>query len=79
MPDYRPDELLAIESDRRRRVIAAFRLGSRATEDSSKPSWLLPLAIGVAIAIAISLFLGIATLAQNASPANAPVSTPSSR
>jgi hypothetical protein len=79
MPEYSPEELLAIEANRRRRVTAAFRLGSQATEDTANPSWLYPLAIGVAITIAIALFLGIGTLAQSASRAPVPVATPSSR
>ncbi len=84
MPDYSPEELLAIEADRRRRVTAAFRLGSHAPEESPGSSWLFPLVIGIAIAVVIALFLGIGTIAENASPTSAghtpgAVATPSSR
>jgi hypothetical protein len=79
MPDFSAEDRLAIEADRRRRVTAAFRLGSQATQESSGSPWLYPLAIGVAIAMAIALFLGIGTLAQNASHSPAPAATPSSR
>jgi hypothetical protein len=79
MPDFGAEELLAIEADRRRRITAAFRLGSQATVESPSPSWLFPLAIGIVIAIAIALLLGIGTLVQNASRTPAPVATPSAR
>jgi Tfp pilus assembly protein PilN len=79
LPDFSDEELLAIEADRRRRVTAAFRLGSQATAGSPGSSWLFPLAIGIAVAIAIALLLGIGTLVQNASHTTAPVATPSSR
>jgi succinate dehydrogenase hydrophobic anchor subunit len=83
MPDFSPDERLAIEVDRRRRVTAAFRLGSKAAGGIPGPSWLLPLVTGIALAVVIGLFLGIATLAQNASSGAthtpAPVASPSNR
>jgi hypothetical protein len=84
MPDYSPEELLEIDADRRRRVTAAFRLGSAAAVGAAGPSWLVPLLIGAAIAVAIALVLGIATLIQSgshagASPTPAPSATASSR
>src|SRR5260370_39879682 len=50
MPDMRPEEILEIEADRRRRVTEAFRLGSEATTAGAGLSWLGPLAAGAAIA-----------------------------
>jgi hypothetical protein len=83
MPDFSPDERLAIEADRRQRVTAAFRLGSKATGGAPAPAWLLPMVMGIAIAVVIGLFLGIATLAQNASTgathSPAPAASPSNR
>ncbi len=84
MPNYTPDELLAIEADRRRRTIAAFRLGSGATAGAAGPLRLYPLLLGACAAIAIALFLGIGTLAQSASRSGAshspaPAVTPSAR
>ena len=83
MPDFSPDERLAIEADRHERITAAFRLGSKAAGGVPGPSWLLPLVTGVALAVVIGLFLGIATLAQNASTgavhSPAPAASPSNR
>jgi len=83
MPDFSADERLAIEADRRRGVRAAFRLGSKGPSGAPGPPWLLPIVMGIAAAIAIGLFLGIATLAQNASTGAthtpAPVASPSNR
>lgn len=83
MPDFSPDERLSIDADRRQRVTAAFRLGSKGTGGTPGHSWLLPLVTGIALAVVIGLFLGIATLAQNASTgathSPAPVASPSNR
>ncbi|TMD89981.1 MAG: hypothetical protein E6I73_09325 [Chloroflexi bacterium] len=83
MPDFSPDERLAIEADRRRRVTAAFRLGSKASGGAPGPAWVLPVVSGIAVAVVIGLFLGIVTLAQNASGgatrSPAPVASPSNR
>jgi len=82
--DYTPDELLAIESDRRRRTVAAFRLGSAASAGRPGPTWITPLAAGLGLAIAVALTLGIVVLAQGAahpSVTNSPVPavTPAAR
>lgn len=68
------EERLEVESDRRRRVSAAFRLGSEASPASAGLSWLGPLAAGIAIAIAVALVIGVVTLAR--SSAGSPAATP---
>jgi len=75
MPDLTPDDLLEIESDRRRRINAAFRMGSEAPPGAPGPSWLGPLAAGIAIAVAGALFAGVITLAR-ASNTGQPSATP---
>jgi hypothetical protein len=81
MPELTPEEMLEVESDRRRRVTAAFRLGSEASPATTGPSWIGPLAAGIAIALAIALVMGVIALAQSstgggASKSPAIVSTP---
>ena len=76
MPELRPEELLEIEADRRRRITAAFRLGSHAAPGAAGPPWLGPLAAGVAIAVAIAMIVGIVTLAQHTSPGGTPTPSP---
>jgi hypothetical protein len=75
MPDLTPDDLLEIESDRRRRLNAAFRLGSEAPPGAGGPGWLGPLAAGIAIAVAVALVAGVITLAR-ASSTGSPSATP---
>lgn len=65
MPELGPDEQLEVEADRRRRVMAAFRLGSEATPGTPNPSWIGPLAAGAAIALAIALVVGVVTLVHH--------------
>jgi hypothetical protein len=62
MPELTPEEQLEVAADRRRRVTAAFRLGSEATPSTSGPSWIGPLAAGIAIALAIGLVIGVIAL-----------------
>ncbi len=64
MPDMRPDEILEIEADRRRRVTEAFRLGSEASTAGAGLSWAGPLAAGAAIGAAIALILGVIALVR---------------
>jgi hypothetical protein len=64
MPDLRPEEILEIEADRRRRVTEAFRLGSEATTAGAGLSWLGPLAAGAAIAAAAALIVGVIALVR---------------
>ncbi len=73
----RPDEILEVEADRRRRVDEAFRLGSEASTAGAGLSWIGPLAAGAAIAIAIALILGIIALAQAASTSGGATRSPS--
>jgi hypothetical protein len=75
MPDLTPDDLLEIESDRRRRVNAAFRLGSEAPPGAPGPRWIGPLVAGIAIAVAVALIAGVITLAR-ASSTSSPPATP---
>jgi hypothetical protein len=70
-----PEDQLEIESDRRRRVNAAFRLGTEATAATVGPPWFGPLAAGVAIAVAIALVMGVIALAR-AAPLSSGSSTP---
>ena len=60
----RPEEVLEIEADRRRRVTEAFRLGSEATTAGAGLSWLGPLAAGAAIAAAAALIVGVIGLVR---------------
>jgi hypothetical protein len=64
VPDLKPDEILEVEADRRRRVNEAFRLGSEASTAGKGISWAGPLAVGAAIAIAIALVLGVIALVR---------------
>jgi hypothetical protein len=64
MPDLKPEEILEIEADRRRRVTEAFRLGSEATTAGAGLSWLGPLAAGAAIAAAAALIAGVIALVR---------------
>lgn len=65
MPELAPEDKLEVEADRRRRVAAAFRLGSEATPGTPSPSWIGPMAAGLAIAIAIALVAGVVTLVHH--------------
>jgi hypothetical protein len=64
MPDLKPEEVLEIEADRRRRVTEAFRLGSDATTAGAGLSWLGPLAAGAAIAAAAAMIVGVIALVR---------------
>ncbi|HVH63439.1 MAG TPA: hypothetical protein VNA65_07555 [Candidatus Dormibacteraeota bacterium] len=75
MPELTPEERLEVESDRRRRVAAAFRLGSEATPGTKSPAWWGPLLAGLAIALVIALILGVVALARVTSSSSSP--TPS--
>jgi hypothetical protein len=65
VPELGPEDQLEVEADRRRRVAAAFRLGSEATPGTPNPSRIGPLLAGAAIAIAIALVVGIVTLVHH--------------
>jgi hypothetical protein len=65
VPELGPEDQLEVEADRRRRVAAAFRLGSEATPGTPSPSRIGPLLAGAAIAIAIALVVGIVTLVHH--------------
>ena len=65
MPELGPEDQLEVEADRRRRVAAAFRLGSEATPGTPSPGWFGPLVAGVGIAIVIAIALGVITLVHH--------------
>lgn len=65
MPELTPEEQLEVAADRRRRVTAAFRLGSEATPSTSGLSWIGPLAAGIAIALGIALVMGVIALVRH--------------
>lgn len=65
MPELGPEDQLELEADRRRRVASAFRLGSEATPGTPSPSWIGPLAAGVAMAIVVALVVGVVTLVHH--------------
>lgn len=65
MPELAPEDQLEVEADRRRRVAAAFRLGSEARPSTPGPSWIGPLAAGLGIAIGIALVIGVVTLVHH--------------
>jgi hypothetical protein len=65
MPELTPEEQLEVEADRRRRVTAAFRLGSEVTPATSGPTWLGPIAAGIALALAIALVVGVIVLVRH--------------
>jgi hypothetical protein len=64
MPDPKPEEILEIEADRRRRVTEAFRLGTEASTAGAALPWIGPLAAGVAIAVAAALIVGVIALVR---------------
>jgi len=64
MPDLKPEEVLEIEADRRRRVTEAFRLGTEASTAGAGLSWIGPLAAGAAIAAAAALIVGVIALVR---------------
>ncbi|OLC15131.1 MAG: hypothetical protein AUH32_03995 [Actinobacteria bacterium 13_1_40CM_66_12] len=64
MPDLKPEEVLEIEADRRRRVTEAFRLGTEASTAGAGLSWIGPLAAGAAIAAAVAVIVGIIALVR---------------
>jgi hypothetical protein len=64
MPDLKPEEILEIEADRRRRVTEAFRLGTEASTAGAGLSWIGPLAAGAAIAAAAALIVGVIALVR---------------
>ena len=64
MPDLKPEEILEIEADRRRRVTEALRLGSEASTAGAGLPWIGPLASGTAIAAAAALIVGVIALVR---------------
>lgn len=72
MPELTPEERLEVESDRQRRVTAAFRLGTEATPGTASPAWWGPLLAGLAIALVIALILGVVALARATNTGGAP-------
>ena len=64
MPDLKPEEVLEIEADRRRRVTEAFRLGTETSTAGAGLSWIGPLAAGAAIAAAAALIVGVIALVR---------------
>jgi hypothetical protein len=65
VPELTPEDQLEVEADRRRRVAAAFRLGSEAAASTPAPSWIGPLVAGIGIAIGIALVMGVVTLVHH--------------
>lgn len=76
MPDLTPEDQLEIESDRRSRVTAAFRLGTEAKPGSRGLAWSGPLLAGLALALLIALVMGVIALAR-ATNSGTPPATPS--
>lgn len=64
MTELSPEDALEVEADRRRRVTAAFRLGSEASPRSAGLSARGQLAAGIAIAVAIALIAAVIVLTQ---------------
>jgi hypothetical protein len=65
MTELSPEDALEVEADRRRRVTAAFRLGSEASPRAAGLSARGQLAAGVAIAVAIALVMAVIALTQH--------------
>jgi hypothetical protein len=65
MADLNSEDALEVEGDRRRRVTGAFRLGSESSPRTAGPSSAAQLAAGMAIAIAITLVLGVIAIAHH--------------
>jgi hypothetical protein len=76
MVELSPEDALEVEADRRRRVTAAFRLGSEASPRATGLSAKGQLAAGTAMALAIALILVVIALAQGASGAGGPTQSP---
>jgi hypothetical protein len=64
MPELSPEDALEVEADRRRRVTAAFRLGSETSPRAAGLSARGQLAAGTAIALAIALIVAVIALTQ---------------
>ena len=64
MTELSPEDALEVEADRRRRVTAAFRLGSE-TPRAAGLSARGQLAAGIAIAVAIALVTAVVALTQH--------------
>jgi hypothetical protein len=62
MTELSAEDTLEVEADRRRRVTAAFRLGSEASPRTGGLSAAAQLATGLAIAIGVTLILGVIAL-----------------
>lgn len=80
MPEMTPEDQLEIQSDRRRRVTSAFRLGTQAKPGTSGLAWWGPLLSGLAIAIVIALVMGVIALARpntTTTPSATPAISPS--
>ena len=65
MAELSPEDALEVEADRRRRVTAAFRLGSEATPRAAGLSARGQLAAGIAMAVAIALVTAVVALTQH--------------
>ncbi len=65
MTELSPEEALEVEADRRRRVTAAFRLGSEASPRATGLSARGQLAAGMAIAVVIALVMAVVALTQH--------------
>jgi hypothetical protein len=65
MTELSPEEALEVEADRRRRVTAAFRLGSEASPRATGLSARGQLAAGMAIAVVIALIMAVVALTQH--------------
>ncbi|MDQ6773788.1 MAG: hypothetical protein M3024_12505 [Candidatus Dormibacteraeota bacterium] len=77
-----PEDALAVAADRRRRIVAAFRLGSEARPERPGLRFGRGLAAGVALALAAALIVGVAgvvrgSLAAAGTPAPRATSQPS--
>jgi hypothetical protein len=65
MAELSPEDALEVEADRRRRVTAAFRLGSEASPRAAGLSARSQLAAGMAIAVAVALIMAVIALTQH--------------
>jgi hypothetical protein len=79
--DLSPDEQIEVQADQRRRVVAAFVLGSEARPNRHQPRPLVPQLAGLAIALAIAVGIALTALVQQQikggqSPAGSRTPTP---
>lgn len=65
MAELSPEDALEVEAEHRRRVTAAFSLGSEASPRTAGPSSGAQLAAGFAIALVIAIALGVIAIVHH--------------